>query len=65
MARGDESSSGKPVSDSRRVLLKAGWVSPVVIALSLPTSSYAQNSSGGGGGRPPWVPGPPPRTGRP
>ena len=33
-------------SSSKRSLLRAAWVAPVVIALSLPRSSYAANVSG-------------------
>lgn len=35
------------ISPSRRALLKASWVVPVVVAINLPTSSFAQNVSGG------------------
>lgn len=51
----------RPDSPSKRALLKAGWIAPVVVAMSLPTSSYAQNASGRG--RRPWTPGPPPWAG--
>jgi hypothetical protein len=35
------------VSPSKRALLKAGWAVPVILAISLPQSSYASNVSGG------------------
>lgn len=35
------------ISASRRALLKAGWVIPVVTAINLPVSSFAANVSGG------------------
>ena len=35
------------VSRSKRALLKAGWAVPVILAISLPQSSYAKNRSGG------------------
>ena len=34
------------VCATKRTLLKAGWVAPLIIALELPTSSFAQNVSG-------------------
>ena len=49
------------VSQSKRILLKAGWVAPVVVVLTLPAVSFDANASGGGG-RPIWTPGPPPTT---
>jgi hypothetical protein len=33
------------VSLTKRTLLKAGWVTPVILAVGLPASSYAQNVS--------------------
>ena len=33
---------------SKRSLLKAAWVPPVIVALSLPRSGYAANMSGTG-----------------
>ncbi len=36
-----------PISTGKRALLKAAWVAPVIIAINLPTSSFAANSSGG------------------
>jgi len=50
---------GPSVSQSKRALLKAGWVAPVVVVLSLPAVSFDANASDGGG-RPIWTPGPPP-----
>ena len=50
------------VSRSKRTLMKAGWVAPVVLVLSLPVVSFDANASGGrppcGGppGPPAWVP---------
>lgn len=35
------------ISSSKRALLKAAWVVPVVVAINLPTSSFAANVSGG------------------
>lgn len=46
--RAPEASS--PVSKSKRALLKAAWVAPVIVAVSLPESSFAANVSGGSGG---------------
>ena len=43
-------SSPETISKSKRSLLKAAWVAPVIIAVSLPESSFAANVSGGGGG---------------
>ena len=40
------------VSKSKRTLLKAGWVAPVILAVSLPQSSYAKNISGSKPGKP-------------
>ena len=36
------------LSLSKRSLLKAAWVPPVIVALSLPRSGYAANMSGTG-----------------
>jgi hypothetical protein len=36
-----------PPSQTRRTLLKAGWVAPVVVVLSLPAVSFDANASGG------------------
>jgi hypothetical protein len=33
------------VSNSKRSLLKAAWVPPVILAVSLPRSGYAKNMS--------------------
>ena len=44
------------VSQSKRTLLKAGWVAPVVVVLTLPAISFDANASG----RPPGVGGGPP-----
>ena len=38
------------VSQSKRTLLKAGWVAPVVVVLSLPAVSFDANASAGGDG---------------
>jgi hypothetical protein len=35
------------VSTTKRALLKAGWVAPLIVAISLPPSSLLANSSGG------------------
>ena len=43
----DETQNTKP-SPSKRSLLKAAWVPPVIVALSLPRSGYAANMSGTG-----------------
>jgi len=32
---------------SRRALVKAAWTAPVILAISLPRSSFASNVSGG------------------
>jgi hypothetical protein len=41
------SGEDRRVSSSKRALLKAGWIAPAVVALSLPmSSSYAANISG-------------------
>ena len=34
------------VSQSKRTLLKAGWVAPMVVVLSLPAVSFDANASG-------------------
>jgi len=34
------------ISTSKRTLLKAGWVAPVILVLNLPGNSFAKNSSG-------------------
>lgn len=34
------------ISASKRTLLKAGWVAPVIVVLNLPSNSFATNSSG-------------------
>ena len=54
--RRTDAPSGEHVSESKRTLLKAGWVAPIVVVLSLPAASFDANASG----RPPWAPGPPP-----
>jgi hypothetical protein len=41
---GRESTS--PVSTTKRTLLKAGWVAPVIMCVSLPRSGFAKNISG-------------------
>ena len=38
--------SPERISTSKRTLLKAGWVAPVIVVLNLPRNSFAQNSSG-------------------
>jgi hypothetical protein len=35
-----------PVSASKRKLLRAGWVAPAVVVLSLPVVSFEANASG-------------------
>lgn len=35
----------KEVSNTKRTLLKAGWVAPLIVAFNLPASSFAANSS--------------------
>lgn len=49
------------VSQSKRTLLKAGWVAPVVVVLSLPAVSFDANASGRGpkGPKEPEPPKPP------
>jgi hypothetical protein len=37
---------GDAPSQSRRTILKAGWVAPVIVALSLPAVSFDANASG-------------------
>lgn len=44
-AIGDGAARVETVSQSRRTLLKAGWVAPVIAVVSLPASGYAVNSS--------------------
>jgi hypothetical protein len=34
------------ISTTKRTLIKAGWIAPVVAAISLPASSYVRNGSG-------------------
>jgi len=46
-----ESAGAGPPSTSKRKLLRAGWVAPVVVVLSLPAVSFDANASGGS--RPP------------
>jgi len=41
-----EVNSDNDVSVSKRCVLKAAWVAPVVVAVSLPRSGYAANISG-------------------
>lgn len=53
-------------STSKRTLLKAGWVAPVILAIGLPESSYADNMSGSKSSRPnPVKPGKPSKPGKP
>jgi hypothetical protein len=42
----DNTAQREAVSRSKRALLKAGWVAPVVVVLSLPVVSFAANASG-------------------
>ena len=35
------------VSPTKRALLKAGWVAPLILAINLPPSGFAANVSGG------------------
>jgi len=35
------------VSKTKRSLLKASWIPPVILAIGLPRSGYASNISGG------------------
>jgi hypothetical protein len=44
----DPSEHGAP-SPSKRTLLRAAWVAPVVVAVTLPRSGYAANVSGAHG----------------
>lgn len=47
MTRDSEvSHSENTVSQSKRALMKAAWIPPVVMAVSLPRSGYAANMSG-------------------
>jgi len=44
-----EAGTGDPpkrVSTTRRTVLKAGWIAPVIAMVSLPASSYVANGSG-------------------
>ena len=41
-----DNSGDEPVSRTKRALLKASWVPPVIVAVSLPRSGYAANISG-------------------
>ena len=41
-----EVNNDNDVSASKRSVLKAAWVAPVVVAVSLPRSGYAANISG-------------------
>ncbi len=43
----DDHPERETLAVSKRALLKASWVAPVVVALSLPRSSFAANISGG------------------
>ena len=45
-AGGDAGSSAEPISVTKRTLLKAGWIAPVIAVVSLPASSYVRNGSG-------------------
>ena len=40
-------------SPSKRRILRAGWVAPAVVMLSLPAVSFDANASGGGSNPPP------------
>ena len=44
----DERLTTEEVSQSKRRLLKAGWVAPAVMVLTLPAVSFDANASGGG-----------------
>lgn len=47
--RGDgvvKGGTAERISSSKRTLLKAGWVAPVIAAISLPASGFVANSSG-------------------
>jgi hypothetical protein len=47
MTRDSEvSHSENTISQSKRTLMKAAWIPPVVMAVSLPRSGYAANMSG-------------------
>jgi hypothetical protein len=48
-----ESAGAGPPSTSKRKLLRAGWVAPAVVVLSLPAVSFEANASGGGRNPPP------------
>ena len=43
-----ESAQAGPASLSKRRILRAGWVAPAVVVLSLPAVSFEANASGGG-----------------
>ena len=43
---GDSESSSERISTKKRTLIKAGWIAPVIAAVSLPASSYVRNGSG-------------------
>ena len=45
-ARPTDPPESAPSSRSRRTLLKAGWVAPMVVVLSLPAVSFDANASG-------------------
>lgn len=42
----DARGTSERISTSKRTLLKAGWVAPVIVVLNLPKNSFATNSSG-------------------
>ena len=46
IAGGDSESCVERVSTKKRTLMKAGWIAPVIAAVSLPASSYVRNGSG-------------------
>jgi hypothetical protein len=50
-ARPKEPPEAAAPSRSRRALLKAGWVAPMVVVLSLPAVSFEANASNGRVGR--------------
>ena len=43
---GDRDSRVEPISKSKRALLKAGWVAPVIAVVSLPASGMVRCGSG-------------------
>ena len=45
-ASAEASCPDETVSVTKRALLKASWIPPVIVALSLPRSGYAANISG-------------------